>query len=459
MLPVHVRVVDADTLKPIAVRLRVTNAAGRSCVPLGRPATFRTGPGEDVGGQVRLGDEDWYYVDGGAEVPIPPGTVRVRAWHGIEYLPLDETVEVKPGQLAVRLRMTRWTDERAKGWYSGDVCVFDVDPFCALLEGAAEDVAVVNVLARQAGDRITNMTAFSGSAPALDRPGHLVAVGTGNSHPEFGSLGLLGCHRPVFPLAFAGLDWSLLDWCEQGHRKRDGTVLGHGGPAGELLVAGLLGKLDGVGDAALADALWGVGVRVALVGGSGKDDNRTALGAMRTYACLSPGEPLTYPAWLAAVRAGRTYATSGPLLDLAVAGVGPGGVVAVAPGTEVAVTAEARSLGPLRSLRLLHDGAVVRDVAPSGENRSARLETHVRVDHGGWLAAWCGEQADRSAQTSAVYLRVEGRPHQPSAGFLDGLRAALQRTRDHARTAPGDDRFRRQLLANLDAAEARLHRP
>jgi len=457
MLPVHVRVVDADTMKPIAVRLRVTDAAGRSCVPFGRPATFRTGPGEDVGGQVRLGCEDWYYVDGGAEVPIPPGPVRVQAWHGLEYLPLEEAVEVKPGQLAVRLGMRRWTDERAKGWYGGDVCAFDIDPFSALLEGAAEDVTFVGLLARQEDGRITNMAAFSGAAPALERPGHLVAVGTHNTHPILGALCLLGCHRPVFPLGFDGLAWSLLDWCAQAHRKGDGTVLGDGGPAGELLVAGLLGKLDGVRDSAVAGALWSVGVRVALVGGSGKGDNRTPLGATRTYAQLAHGEPLTYPAWLAAVRAGRTYATSGPLLGLTVAGVGPGGVVTVPSGAEVAVTAEARSLGPLRSLRLLHDGAVVQDVTPFDDHHTARIEKHVRVDHSGWLAAWCGDQADRLAQTSAVYLHVEGRPHQPPAGLLDGLRAALQRTRDHARTAPGDERFRRQLLANLDAAEARLN--
>ncbi len=471
MLPVHVRIVDADTMKPIAVRLRVTDGAGRSCVPFGRPATFRTGPGEDVGGQVRIGGEDWYYVDGGAEMFIPPGPVRVQAWHGFEYLPLDQMLDVKAGQLAIRLQMRRWTDERATGWYSGDAAVFEIDPFSALLEGAAEDLAVVNVLAREGRDgRITNMTAFSGAAPALERSGHLVTVGTCNSHPVLGSLVLLGCHRPVFPLRFGDpdgrLDWSICDWCDQAHRKKDGVVLwssDSAGAAGELLAAALLGKVDGMvfTTPSPADAwerwyhLLNVGVRLAVVGGSRKDSNASPLGEMRTYARIPAGEPLTFSAWLAAIQAGRTYATGRALLTLRVVDRGPGETCTMAPG-RLAVVAESRSALGRRTdgsvLELVHCGQVI----DAGTCDSITAE--VAIERSGWIAARLRCHDHVLAHTTPVYVEVEGHPVSPAAEAVAALRADLENTRRWAATAPGEDRFRRQLLANLDAVEARVKR-
>ena len=56
---------------------------------------------------------------------------------------------------------------------------------------------------------IPNMTAFSGQQPALEN----VFVNTFNYHPAPGRLGLLNCHRAVYPLTFGHMDetddWSL----------------------------------------------------------------------------------------------------------------------------------------------------------------------------------------------------------------------------------------------------------
>ncbi len=56
--------------------------------------------------------------------------------------------------------------------------------------------------------------------------------------------------------------------------------------------------------------LWDAGFLVPLVGASGKDSNRAALGGVRTYAqCRADS-------WVETVRAGRTFVSAGPLLDL-----------------------------------------------------------------------------------------------------------------------------------------------
>ncbi len=53
-----------------------------------------------------------------------------------------------------------------------------------------------------------------------------------------------------------------------------------------------------------------------MVGGTDKMSASTALGQLRTYAKLDVNEPFTYDNWAAAVRAGRTVSTNGPLIDL-----------------------------------------------------------------------------------------------------------------------------------------------
>jgi hypothetical protein len=480
MPAVHVRITDAATNQPLPVRLRVTDAAGRDCVPFGRPAVFRTGPGEDVGGQVRIDGQNWYYVDGGAEMVIPPGRVRIEAWHGFEYRPLVHETEVKAGQLAVRVQMERWTDERERGWYSGDTSVFEIDPFSALLEGAAEDVNVVNILARElnvgGAVRIPNLTAFSGATAAQARPWHLVAVGTQNSHPELGSLALLGCHRPVFPLRCGvpdgQIDWSLIDWCEQAHRKKDGVAIWadveRALEFGEPLAAAILGKIDAIeirpehpsDTLMLNDFFLMVGIGLTLVGGSGKSSNAELAGRMRTYARLLPEQSFDYPAWLAAVRAGRTYVTEGPLLNLTVSGADERGVVRVPEGGTVNISAEARSVLPFEYLELVSEGQVVEKVEPVGDPLHASITTEHAVGWDHLITVHCRQGMRIVAQTSPIRVEV-GRPGHRRLAHSAGarqVRAALDHTRRWATEHPGphDERFRQQLLANLDAAERRL---
>src|SRR5262249_151094 len=80
-------------------------------------------------------------------------------------------------------------------------------PPAAVLEGAAEGLDIVNVLA----DDTPDLLAFSGGVPALEAHGCRAVVNTLNSHPVLGSLALLDSHRVVYPLRFGGDlpdDWS-----------------------------------------------------------------------------------------------------------------------------------------------------------------------------------------------------------------------------------------------------------
>ena len=355
MLNVHLRINAATTNRPVPVRVRITGPDGTHYAPLGRSAEFAGGRNEDVGGHLRLGRERWFYIDGACEVPLPAGVpLRVQAAKGPEWTPLDAPVTLGAGQISLRFTIERWIDTRAEGWVTFDARSNFLPPHAALLEARAEDLTSVNVLATPipvlAMDANTYTTtpsllAFSGQVPALERDGHAVIVNTFNTHPVLGKVSLLNSHRPVFPLTFGGEDyddWGICDWCDQCHRKGglvvwvDAFEPTGGVTGGEALVAAILGKIDAIEVCAKPRKsplmpwvyrLWDAGVMVPLVGASGKDSNTVPLGAMRTYAREQPPSPAPHTeargggsSWLAAVRAGSTFVTAGPLLTFAVEG-------------------------------------------------------------------------------------------------------------------------------------------
>ena len=66
-----------------------------------------------------------------------------------------------------------------------------------------------------------------------------------------------------------------------------------------------------------------LGYQVPVVGGSDKMSADALLGGIRTYAHLG-GRDFSYENWMAAVKAGNTFVTVGPLMELAVEGRPPG---------------------------------------------------------------------------------------------------------------------------------------
>ena len=493
MLTVHLRVNDEATGKPIPVRLRITDDRGTCYPPLGRLADFATAPGVDVGGQVRLGGKSFAFIDGTCEARLPAGPLNIEASRGFEYAPLEARAVLGAGQMALRFALARRTDWSKDGWFAGDMRAHDLSPHAAALEGAAEGLAVVQLLARErpptpaSPAAISNLPAFSGTAAALSAHGCHVVVNTSNHHPVLGSVSLLNSHRPVFPLRFGEPGepdhWSVADWCDQCHRK-SGLVVWPDLPRlraeqwqGEALAALVLGKIDAweVGPVSdlRADALTDyhrlleAGLRPVLVGGSGKDSNAAVLGAMRTYARLGEGETLSPATWIEAVRAGRTFITTGPLISLSVAGQGPGSVLSVEPGERVSLKAEAQGGARFEELRVLVNGEVRAITTASGNRLSAAIETDLVCTESGWVAATC-HSSDRLiggpcvfAHTSPVYLEVRDRQRVPAEQALAPLREVLTATRAWAQGQARCEtsRQRDHLLAVLDEARARLASP
>jgi hypothetical protein len=415
---VHLRINDAATGKPTPVRLRITGADGIYYAPFGRLTRFATEPGVDVGHHVLLDDGPWAIIDGACEIALPPGVLRVQAAKGPEYRPLDTEIHLLPGKMALRLTVERWRDLRAQGWHSGDTCACFLSPHAALLEAAAEDLAVVDLLIREApaaGDpacsALANISAFSGQAPALAKDGHHVVVNTRNAGPA-GTLLLLNSHRVVYPLSFGADErWTLCDWCDQCHRKgglvvADDWLERAAAGSTEHLTDDFLRHIDAIRflpDRAIEPwfTVLDRGFRLPLVAGSGKESNRQVLGSWRTYAHVDPATTFDYQAWTKAIKAGRTFVTRGPLLKLSVAGAEVGSVIA---GGKCSVAASALATAPLSRLEIVHSGRVIGDHRGSEDLRIHLDDFDVAS---GWILARCWDAQGTAAVSSPVYLQKD----------------------------------------------------
>jgi hypothetical protein len=134
---------------------------------------------------------------------------------------------------------------------------------------------------------------------------------------------------------------------------------------------------------------------------------------------LEAGEPYSFEAWAAAVRAGRTYSTSGPLLDLEVDGVIPGGTIS-STHREITlhVRAQAASVGRIDRLQLIINGSVAAESKATDRADFAVIDEHIRLDESAWIAARCSSPdviysafpTSVGAHTSPVYVQLANRP-------------------------------------------------
>jgi hypothetical protein len=411
---IHVRINDAETGHATPARIQFKGPSAEYLPPLGRLAHFALGVNEDVGGNLLLDGDPYAYVDGSFEIPLPPDPVSVFISKGPEYRSLHTTTQVGPCKMALRFVLERWIDLRHQGWYSGDSRAHFLSPHAALLEAAAEDLAVVNLLALETDEprpNISNIISFSGQGPALERSGHLVVVNTMNQHATGGRLGLLNCHRIVFPLSAGGRwgsdHWTLADWCNQCHRK-GGLVVWCGGgqddhPTDGPTLADAY-EVTALDPESLSDwyTLLGAGQRKPLIGASGKCSNTQVLGNLRTYAQLNPGEEFSYKNWIEAVRAGRTFVTKGPLITFRVNDSGPGRVITPSERSVVHLHAEAQSATQFANLQILANGKVVKQASAGGSPCSAVVDADVDLPGGGWIAASC----PGAAHSSPAYVEA-----------------------------------------------------
>jgi hypothetical protein len=142
---------------------------------------------------------------------------------------------------------------------------------------------------------------------------------------------------------------------------------------------------DERGTARIYGRLLNAGFRIPAAGGSDtfSDLSRDPpLGTGRTYVRVE-GD-LTLDEWFAGLRAGRTFATNGPLLELDIAGSGMGEEVRLDGAGSVSVAAKARSIVPMEQLHVLVNGKVHATV--EGPSRELSWSGEIALEESAWIA-------------------------------------------------------------------------
>ena len=436
---VHVTVVDDDTGEPVPCRVHFRSPEGIPYQPHGHHNHVNSNLGSthnDIGGDVRLGQITYAYIDGTCQGWLPRGDVIVDVARGFEYEPLRTRVRIEAGQREMTLRLKRWTDMNAQGWYSGDSHVHFLSTQGAHLESLGEGLNVVNLLQSQWGSLFTNTEEFTGS-PSISRSGdNIVYVSQENRQHFLGHVSLWGLKRPVMPWCTDGpgeaelggsMETTLSHWADEAHAQGAYVISPHfpvtNGEPATLIATGRLDAIEMLRRTAFNQNEYyrylNCGYRLPLVGGTDKMSSDVPVGFYRTYARLMDDEEFTYRSWCENVVRGRTFLSGGPIINLSVDGRQVGDTLELSgPGT-VEVEAWAESTLPIDVLEIVQAGRVVASTESSGGARRLELRERLRIDGHTWLAARAGggglirphqEMSLRGvfAHTSPVYVACGG---------------------------------------------------
>lgn len=274
---------------------------------------------------------------------------------------------------------------------------------------------------------------------------------------------------------------TLTDWAET-CREREGVVIRphFPSPICEEPVYFALEKLDGTelrqfGPPSALDQFcfreWyrylNCGYRVAAVGGTDKMSAGMPVGGARTYAKLGAGEEFTFANWGKAVRAGRTFTTSGPLIEMQVEGKEPGDEIRLpSGGGTLEVEAKVECAWPLHRLEIVVNGQVAAYESSAAGARALTLRRKLKVKGSSWIAARCGSNLQVNhcwpihlgAHTSPVYITVGGREmFSPSDAtymltLIDGGLTYLDTL-----SIRYDEERHRAMKAMFEKARERLH--
>jgi hypothetical protein len=499
---VVIRTVVKETGQTVPVKLHVHGQWGEYLVPLDRHRIPNAAWFEDYSVDfvhVPAIDEEGdgihlsTYIPGETVIDLPLGPVYIEVSKGFEIRPIRRVVQVDPDTEEIVIELEKVLPWRERGWVTADTHVHFLSPMSAWLEGAGEGVNVVNLLASQWGELMTNVGDFDGRFTWGSRESggdgeHLVRVGTENRQHVLGHISLLGYRgRIIAPMTTGGPDESaigdpidilLTEWARRCHQQGGLVVLPHfPNPRAEHAASIISGDIDAVEMTSWGDLYGGIdpyslsdwyrylncGYVVPAVGGTDKMSASTAVGTVRTYARIPDDQPFTYDNWMAAVQRAETFVSYGPLLEFAVEGQPPGTRLALSStGGTVDVTWEAASVTiPMSRVELVVNGEIRESVAVDPDRAAGSWS--VQVEKSAWLALlvrghYPAKPEIIAAHSSPVMVDVEDSPMLAAADavtILEQIEGALAYL-DTVGTRKDDATYKRMRLV-LESAHRTLH--
>lgn len=453
---------DDETGRPLAGVVRFTHQDGDQRVAL-KPARLDSRGWGLLAKQPDIAD--WLVVPQKVTIELPQRAIRIEALSGLETEVAKVELDLSNGQPRdVSLRLTRFRDSQRSGWRSANTHLHlmkltreESDRYLRDFPAADRlDILFVSHLKRAGADQdyITNQYP-TGRLKFLETRGVLVSNGEEHRHnfgpggEGYGHVMLLGLKELVQPVSIGeGIaktppDFPPLTMGLENAHQQDGTAIWcHNNWGFEDIPNWLAGRLDaqnifdGGSHGGYADSFYhylNAGLKVPFSTGTDwfMDD------FARVYAEVN-GE-LTPQSWLAALRAGRTFITNGPLLEFRVNNARIGDTLDLAQPGEVTVTANAIGRCNFELLEIVQNGQVIASEPSSAiaGHFSATLHKTINVSEPSWLAARISTANKNEygrtlfGHTSAIYVTFGDRTIRRAADIawlrheVEAARAAI----------------------------------
>ena len=492
---VRLRVADKASGRVIPVRLHVHGESSEYLPPVDRHRYPNSRWFEDYCAEYQEAARHYsVYMPGETIIDLPLGKVYLEVSKGFEFRPIRRVFEVKPETEEINLQIEKVLDWRERGWVTADTHVHFLSPPTAQLEGSAEGVNIINLLASQWGELMTNVGDFDGKTTFGSREAGgdgewLVRVGTENRQHVMGHISLLGYGGNIIaPMCSGGaneaalgdpIDVLLTEWAERCRDQGGIVVLPHfPEPRAENAMAIVEGKIDGIELCSLGRGSNGIdpyslsdyyrylncGYYVPVVGGTDKMSAALAVGRVRTYARIPDGVEFTYESWKEVIRRGQTFVSWGPLMEFSVDGKPSGSRIRMkrAGGTVDVAWELASATVPMTRVDLVVNGEIreSRTIDPA----EARGNWSVRLDRSSWIALlvrgrYYSDTLEMiAAHSSPVMVEVENSEFFSAADAvtildqIEGSLAYLDTVGTHAQT----EAYKRMRM-RLTSAYRNLH--
>ncbi len=485
------RIVDEKSGKPLAARVYVESAAGK---------WFFVQSATDEGTAVRYNKTNWIQKDSFEkhttvsahpfQAELPTGEYTITVERGKEYFTAFKRLSISQPNVEVKIHLRRWIDLPKRGWFSGETHIHrTLDDLSNIVQ--AEDLNVAMPL--------TYWVTKSGTPPTsgdkniggeihdklitID-PTHVIwprnteyeIFSVGKKRHTLGALFFLN-HKSVFgegvppwgPLARrarsegAILDMDKLDWpfsmalphstgarlyeLANNHLWRTKFAFTKWNSPTPGFLQPPSGSSHGNEEEWLNYTLGqyytllNAGFDLVPTAGSANGVHPVPAGFSRVYVHLS--DDFGYEKWLAGLKRGCSFVTTGPMLFANVNDSQPGSNIEIDPGGgEVTVTGEVISETPVSFLEVVVNGRPVRllrgksNRTKAGASRKTFSAT-LPIKTGGWLAVRCFEERPsgrlRFAHTGQWKMNIPDKPLRPSPQekeyLIDRVQAEIDRSK------------------------------
>lgn len=509
----HGHVLDAETRAGLPARLYVRSADGswffaKSASPEGSAVEYRR--------QHSAGSLEMHTTLSGHpfRAELPPGRYTIVVERGKEYPPAEREVLLENKPVHVEIPLGRWINMAARGWYSGDTHVHrSLDELPNVL--LAEDLNVALPLTYWVSRPYTSPVEGNLDKRDAGRRGlirvdatHVIwpvnteyEISVGPKSQQLGALFILNHETPldrgvppVGPIleqvrregALVDMDkhsypWSLMivpvmkaDLFELANNHVWRTEFGIRTWTADTAPEYMKLEIDqgGFTEWGWIDygfqtyyALLNCGFRLRPTAGTASGVHPVPLGFGRVYVHLADG--FDYWAWVRGLDAGRSFVTTGPMLEVTFNGQGPGHTFNDVREERLTmhIAGAAHSAVPLDRIEVVLSGRVL--PLPAVDNRptpqggyTCPINLDVVLEHSSWIAVRCFENRPdkrvRFAHTAPVHVLVRGRPLGPQRHEVESMIGRIKFELERSRpvlTPAALDEFQQALRVYEKLAE------